>query len=162
MNIAQRGTSRISQQTYFMQYQRTMPVPGWLDILQTAMKIIIKSILHGNYSGFLRSCAVYDVWSVLYAFVLWLRLPSNLKRAEVKLALAAEYRAAGMRGVVGHLRAWVLYETTDFDPELYLMLNPDVRAARVDPHMHYFSVGNREGREWGRRSTSIASSRPSI
>jgi hypothetical protein len=35
----------------------------------------------------------------------------------------------------------------DFDPELYLEANPDVRAAGVDPVAHYLKFGRREGRK---------------
>jgi SAM-dependent methyltransferase len=34
-----------------------------------------------------------------------------------------------------------------FDPELYLLLNPDVKRAGVDPVKHYKNYGKREGRQ---------------
>jgi hypothetical protein len=36
----------------------------------------------------------------------------------------------------------------DFDDELYLQLNPGLRAARVDPKRHYLNCGIREGRQY--------------
>ncbi|MEE3626424.1 phytanoyl-CoA dioxygenase family protein [Nitrospirillum sp. BR 11752] len=36
----------------------------------------------------------------------------------------------------------------DFDPEAYLALNPDVKAANVEPAEHYLNHGQREGRRW--------------
>ena len=33
-----------------------------------------------------------------------------------------------------------------FDPSLYLELNPDVKAAGVDPYKHYLEFGINEGR----------------
>ena len=40
-----------------------------------------------------------------------------------------------------------LTETPLFDPEFYLDLNPDVRAARLDPRAHYLCRGANEGRD---------------
>src|SRR4051794_32618805 len=37
-------------------------------------------------------------------------------------------------------------DPADFDPEYYLMANPDVAAAGVDPYQHYLQYGWREGR----------------
>jgi SAM-dependent methyltransferase len=39
---------------------------------------------------------------------------------------------------------------SDFDPEVYLELHPDVKAAGVDPAEHYKSFGRKEGREYKR------------
>ncbi|HEY6531315.1 MAG TPA: hypothetical protein VIY72_03365, partial [Acidimicrobiales bacterium] len=36
----------------------------------------------------------------------------------------------------------------DFDPVGYLLANPDVLAAQVDPYEHYLSSGKDEGRRW--------------
>ena len=36
----------------------------------------------------------------------------------------------------------------DFDPEKYLLLNPDVKAAKVDPYVHYLTCGKNENREY--------------
>lgn len=36
----------------------------------------------------------------------------------------------------------------DFDPETYLALNPDVKAAKVDPVQHFISFGQHEGRRY--------------
>ena len=36
----------------------------------------------------------------------------------------------------------------DFDPEVYLLLNPDVRQAGVNPEMHYIRHGAFEGRKY--------------
>jgi hypothetical protein len=36
----------------------------------------------------------------------------------------------------------------DFNPERYLVLNPDVAAAGADPAAHWKEYGNREGRRW--------------
>ncbi|MDP4025998.1 glycosyltransferase family 4 protein [Methylobacterium sp. NEAU 140] len=36
----------------------------------------------------------------------------------------------------------------DFDPHTYLLINPDVAAARVDPAEHYLRFGRSEGREY--------------
>ncbi|KAG8150536.1 glycosyltransferase family 2 protein [Burkholderia catarinensis] len=36
----------------------------------------------------------------------------------------------------------------DFSAEAYLLLHPDVRAARVDPAQHYLEHGQREGRQY--------------
>jgi hypothetical protein len=33
-----------------------------------------------------------------------------------------------------------------FDPEAYLIANPDVAAAGVDPRKHYLTIGRKEGR----------------
>lgn len=38
----------------------------------------------------------------------------------------------------------------DFDPELYLLLNPDVAAAGVDPAVHYHRHGRHEGRAYSK------------
>lgn len=35
-----------------------------------------------------------------------------------------------------------------FDPEVYLRLNPDVRAAGLNPRQHYLDHGRHEGRAW--------------
>ncbi|MGF6539291.1 phytanoyl-CoA dioxygenase family protein [Paraburkholderia youngii] len=36
----------------------------------------------------------------------------------------------------------------DFDPAVYLQLNPDVAAANADPAAHFLEYGCREGRRW--------------
>ncbi|HEY0328995.1 MAG TPA: methyltransferase domain-containing protein [Rhodopseudomonas sp.] len=36
--------------------------------------------------------------------------------------------------------------TSDFDPQLYLRMHPDVRLAAADPVQHYLKYGRREGR----------------
>ncbi len=38
----------------------------------------------------------------------------------------------------------------DFDPKLYLLLNPDVAAAGVDPAVHYQKHGRQEGRAYSK------------
>ncbi|UQB43256.1 glycosyltransferase [Thiomicrospira microaerophila] len=38
-------------------------------------------------------------------------------------------------------------QSTKFDPEYYLEHNPDVKAAGMDPEQHYFSNGEKEGRQ---------------
>jgi hypothetical protein len=42
----------------------------------------------------------------------------------------------------------------DFDPPAYLDINPDVRAARVDPRQHYLRHGILEGRAYRRERSS--------
>ena len=37
-------------------------------------------------------------------------------------------------------------EVEAFNPEIYLLLNPDVRLANVNPKKHYFEFGLREKR----------------
>jgi hypothetical protein len=36
----------------------------------------------------------------------------------------------------------------DFDPEIYLLLNPDVSKANMDPYVHYKNHGKFEGRRF--------------
>lgn len=40
---------------------------------------------------------------------------------------------------------------SDFDPEAYLLLNPDVRMAGMDPVHHYLQHGRKENREYKKR-----------
>ena len=37
-------------------------------------------------------------------------------------------------------------DTVEFDPNVYMELNPDVKAARVNPYQHYLEFGIKEGR----------------
>lgn len=43
---------------------------------------------------------------------------------------------------------------SDFASEEYLLLNPDVRSAGVDPVLHYLCFGCREGRRYKREVSS--------
>jgi hypothetical protein len=43
----------------------------------------------------------------------------------------------------------------DFDPQGYLLLNPDVRKAGVDPVQHYLEFGYREQRAYKRPASSL-------
>lgn len=36
----------------------------------------------------------------------------------------------------------------DFDPQIYLRINPDVAAARMDPAVHWMKYGHQEGRRY--------------
>jgi hypothetical protein len=36
----------------------------------------------------------------------------------------------------------------DFDPAAYLLANPDLLMARVDPYEHFLNHGRAEGRSW--------------
>jgi hypothetical protein len=38
--------------------------------------------------------------------------------------------------------------SSDFDPAAYLLANPDVLLARVDPYRHFLDHGHKEGRTW--------------
>ena len=42
---------------------------------------------------------------------------------------------------------------SDFDPDVYLQLNDDVRQAGLDPARHYLEFGQKEGREYRISST---------
>ncbi|SFY32883.1 rhamnan synthesis F family protein [Azotobacter vinelandii] len=44
---------------------------------------------------------------------------------------------------------------SDFSPETYLALNPDVKAASVDPVQHYLQFGMREGRSYSDKSRDL-------
>jgi hypothetical protein len=46
--------------------------------------------------------------------------------------------------------SWARKMPTDFDPETYLELNPDVRAAKVDPYRHFLVHGIGERRRYRR------------
>jgi predicted metalloprotease len=37
---------------------------------------------------------------------------------------------------------------SDFDPDVYLLLNPDVSKANMDPYFHYTNHGKFEGRRF--------------
>jgi hypothetical protein len=38
--------------------------------------------------------------------------------------------------------------SSDFDPAAYLLANPDLLLARVDPYKHFLNHGHKEGRTW--------------
>lgn len=44
----------------------------------------------------------------------------------------------------------------DFDPDLYLELNPDVKAAGVDPRQHYLEWGIKEKRAYKTINSSLS------
>ena len=43
-----------------------------------------------------------------------------------------------------------------FDPEIYLLRNPDIRGADVDPVVHFLSVGAKENRPWRLRRDPVS------
>lgn len=42
----------------------------------------------------------------------------------------------------------VLPVPSDFDPEIYMEMNPDLKDAGVNPYSHFFNWGRHEGRPW--------------
>jgi hypothetical protein len=52
---------------------------------------------------------------------------------------------ARSRGVLARRHPGV---SSEFDPAGYLLANPDLLLARVDPYRHYLDHGHREGRSW--------------
>jgi FkbM family methyltransferase len=49
----------------------------------------------------------------------------------------------------GYLELSAIFGSDLFDPDYYLTTYPDVKAASIDPAIHYFNVGDAEGRDPG-------------